>query len=201
MVRQSCRAATVPQSIAMNRGHSKPIHVFREGSRGCVRAGIRCIVERADGREEERRPIKGGWGRDDFKAECARTVVARAMQRATWMTSYQLFFLAEAHRFVSLSVLRGLIEKQRLQFCKIRTSPIALYTSIRILCDSFLAKFNFTNKNYFYIVVRCVFLDLSSVVFNDSVRYNRTYRLSLYNLMKLTTFLWRLVTPWLIAVV
>lgn len=67
----------------MNREHSKPIHVFREGSRGCVRAGIWCIEERAGGREEERRPIKGDWGRDDFKAECVRTVAARAVQRAT----------------------------------------------------------------------------------------------------------------------
>lgn len=67
----------------MNRGHSKSIHVFHEGSRGCMRAGIRCIVGRADGREEERIPIKGGWERDDFKAECVRTVASRAMQRAT----------------------------------------------------------------------------------------------------------------------
>lgn len=41
------------------------------------------MEERADGREEERGPIKGDWGRDDFKAECVRTVVTRAVQRAT----------------------------------------------------------------------------------------------------------------------
>lgn len=137
------RVATVPQSIAMNREHSKPIHVFRKGSRGYVCARIRnrgkgrqkesacvCVREKERQREggrlcrgEREKADQRAMEWDDFKAECVRTVAcidATSSARTKNARSYQLFFLAEASR-LSFPVLRRLIEKQRFQFCKICT--------------------------------------------------------------------------------
>jgi len=115
----------------MNCEHSKPIHVFREGSCGCIYARIRNSGKgKLQAQEEEaRKPINQGVGWNDFKAEYVG---------AHGATSYvnEIVSIVFSHRgIISLSVLRGLIEKQRLQFCKIRTSATDVDTRILHLAD------------------------------------------------------------------
>lgn len=119
----------------MNCEHSKPIHVFREGSRECVCARIR---NGGKGKlqaqeEQEREPIKEGVGWDDFKTEYA------GAHDATSYVNEIVSIVFSRWGVVSLSVLRGLIEKQRLQFCKIRTSATDVDTRVLHLARALTA--------------------------------------------------------------
>lgn len=116
----------------MNCEHSKPIHVFREGSRECVCARIRnggkSRLQAQEEEERKRDQREVGW--DDFKAEYIGAHDA---------TSYvnEIVSIVFSHRSIlSLLVLRGLIEKQRLQFCKIRTSATDVDTRVLHLVGS-----------------------------------------------------------------
>lgn len=78
------------------------------------------------GRGREKTDQRGvGW--DDFKTEYVGVYDA---------TSYvnEIISIVFSRRAVSLSVPRGLIEKQRLQFCKIRTSASATDVDTRVFC-------------------------------------------------------------------
>lgn len=78
--------------------------------------------------EEARKPIKERVGRDDFKAEYI------GAHDATSYVNEIISIVFSRRGIVSLSVLRGLIEKQRLQFCKIRTSATDVDTRVFASC-------------------------------------------------------------------
>lgn len=75
----------------------------------------------ARGREK---PDQRGVGWDDFKAEYV------GARDATSYVNEIVSIVFSCRGIVPLSVLRGLIEKQRLQFCKIRTSSADVDTRV-----------------------------------------------------------------------
>lgn len=108
--------AAAPQSIAMNREHSKPTHVFRGGSRGWVCAreytgnGGRLLPQGGKEKANQRETWSGTILKPDAFAPRPRCNELRERDRINCFFSprRRLFFRAP-----------GLIEKQRLQFCKI----------------------------------------------------------------------------------
>lgn len=76
----------------------------RENTEWVGRAGCRCRKRK---REE---PIKEGVGRDDFKAEYV------GAHDATSYVNEIVSIVFSRRGILSLSIFRGLIEKQRLQF-------------------------------------------------------------------------------------
>jgi len=108
----------------MNREHSKPIHVFREGSRGCLYTRMR-----NEGKRKERLQAQRGREREPIKEGVEGGTILKPNAFAPWRVRCNELYVNEIvsivfsrRGVVSLSVLRGLIEKQRLQFHKIHTS-------------------------------------------------------------------------------